>query len=471
MRLPQLASLILGFALALLATRVEAQPPLQPTEVLQSVERSLPLIERARQDLEVALGTLEEASGAFDLTVNSGGRAARGFYDNDRLSASIEQPLAPLGATAFAGYRAGRGVFAPSDSRAQTLANGELAAGIALPLLRDRAIDPRRADREISRVGIQIAERTLHATRLSAYRQAISVYWDWVSAGRQREVARALLVLAETRDQQLADSVSLGQVAPIERTDNRRAILQRRSALVAAERQLQLKAIDLSLYYRAATGDPERPAESRLPLLPRPTPPLRIPSEDEAVQVALARRPERQSLQAERDRQEVELRLAQNRVLPSLGLFAEAARDYGSGASSRAGSSFETGFTFQLPVQNRRGTGKRMQAQAKLLGVQQRLRWVEDQIRAEVQDALSALRAAADALDVIAEEVTVARELEELERERFRLGDSTQFLVNLRELTTAEAALREVRALADYQKASWTLEVSTGQALDRVAVP
>lgn len=89
-------------------------------------------------------------------------------------------------------------------------------------------------------------------------------------------------------------------------------------------------------------------------------------------------------------------------------------------------------------------------------------------MRADVQDALSALRAAQAVLDVVTEEVAVARELEGLERDRFALGDSTQFLVNLRELASADAALREVRALADYQKALVGVSSATGRLLDRV---
>jgi len=40
--------------------------------------------------------------------------------------------------------------------------------------------------------------------------------------------------------------------------------------------------------------------------------------------------------------------------------------------------------------------------------------------------------------------------------------------VNLRELATADAALRETKALADYQKALVTLEAATSQLLDRL---
>lgn len=444
-----------------------AQTALEPAEVLESVDRSLPLLERARQDVVFSQGVVEEASGAFDLSWTAGGKAVRGFYDNERLSTSIEQPVAALGGTAFAGYRAGRGLFAPYDTGASTLSSGELTVGFQMPLLRGRAVDERRANREQSLLGAQVAERSLDQARLLATRRALTAYWEWVAAGHQRAIARELLALAEARDQQLADGVALGQLAPIERTDNRRAILQRRSALVAAERQLEARAIALSLFYRSPAGEPLRPSADRLPRLGRPPIPAGLSSEADAVQRALAQRPERRELLAKRGQQEIDLRLAQNRTLPSLGLFAQGARDYGSGAASRVGSVFESGFTFQLPLQNRRGTGKRVQAEAKLAAVQQDLRWIEDQIRADVQDGFSALRAAVAALDVIAEEVTVARELAELERDRFALGDSTQFLVNLRELATAEAALREARALADYHIAIVLLEVATGDRLVR----
>ena len=106
-----------------------------------------------------------------------------------------------------------------------------------------------------------------------------------------------------------------------------------------------------------------------------------------------------------------------------------------------------------------------MQARGKLAVIDQELRWAEDEIRAEVQDALSALRAARDVLAAVSEELTVARELESLERDRFALGDSTQFLVNLREVATADAALREVKARADQQKALVAVDAATAQLL------
>ena len=121
----------------------------------------------------------------------------------------LEQPLATLGIDLYAGYRSGQGSFAVYDSKAETLSGGEWLTGLRVPLLQDRAIDPRRADRQTASLDVTRAEQDLEKARLSAYKQALAAYWDWVAAGRQYQVARDLLALAEARDQQLADAAQL----------------------------------------------------------------------------------------------------------------------------------------------------------------------------------------------------------------------------------------------------------------------
>ena len=448
-------------------TAASSSAPLTTTELLASVERALPLLERARQDVAIAQGEAREALGAFDLSLEATAKSMRGYYDNERASGILEQPLASLGLTVYGGYRLGRGSFGPYDSRSQTLSEGEATGGVQLPLLRNRSMDGRRAAQQVTALGVSVAERGLDKARLTYFKQALAEYWDWVAAGQQLRVARELLQLAEARDQQLADAAALGQIAPVERTDNRRAILQRRSALFLAERQLQMKVIDLSLYLRALDGTPVRPSEQRLPPLLPPLPQTE-PDENEELRIAFERRPELKALRLKRGQQDVELRLAENAVLPALDLFSEVSRDFGSGPESRSGTGVEAGVTFQLPFQRRKATGKILQVRGKMAGLDQELRWAEDGVRADVQDALSAVRAARAVLEVVTEELTVARELESLERDRFALGDSTQFVVNLRELATADAALRAAKALADYQKSLVSVDAATGRLLDRL---
>jgi outer membrane protein TolC len=453
-------------AAPMLSTAAAAQTPLTADELLRAVDRALPLLERARQDVRAAEGEARAALGAFDLSVGASAKRTRGFYDNQRAAAYLEQPLAPLGLSVFGGYRIGTGSFAPYDGLGATLSSGEWSGGVELPLLKRRAIDDRRAAREVTAIGVEAAGHGLDTARLGYFNDALAAYWDWAAAGQQVRIARALLDLAEARDQQLLDAAALGQIAPVERTDNLRAIFQRRSALAIAERQLQRQAIGLSLYLRGPDGAPLRPAAERVPALP---PPATAPPVDEAAEtaVALARRPELAALRAKRRQQEVDVRLAENAVLPSLTWIAEASRDTGGGAGSRAGAAFETGLSFSVPVQRRTATGTVLQARSKAAAIDQEIRWAEDSIRAEVQDALSALAAAQTVLDIVRQEVELARQLESLERDRFALGDSTQFLVNLRELAAADAAAREVQALADYQKARVTVDAATGRLVDR----
>lgn len=461
-------ALMACIAIAAGTTRAAAQGPLGADEMLRAVDRALPLIEQARRDVDAATADLTAAQGAFDLNLSTSSRRLDGEYDNTRVSGVLEQPLATWGATVYGGYRAGRGSFAPYDSKASTGIGGDIITGIDVPLLRGRAIDDRRAGRTVAEIGVDRATRQLDAARLGHYTTALSHYWDWVAAGRQLDVAKALLALAEARDQQLIDAVALGQIAAIERTDNQRAIFQRRSALASAQRLVEQTAIAVSLYYRGPDGAPVRPALDRLPVLPDGAPSV-LPDEAEEIRRALSRRPEVQARRLTRDRQEIELRLARNTLLPSLDLFSEVARE--DRATSRAGLSLEFGMTFNLPLQRRRATGQTLRAQAALARAGLDVRWAEDQVTADVQDALSALRGAVAVRDAVTAEVTVARELERLERDRFDLGDSTQFLVNLRELAAADAAVREVRAHADVQKALVGLERATGRLLDRVPQP
>ncbi len=453
---------------AVCTTGASAQTPLEVPEVLASVARSFPLIEAARREQDVAAGAALEARGAFDIKVKAGAETLQSYYDNDRLKTTIEQPLAPLGMTLFGGYRVGRGDFAQYDTKALTLDDGEVRAGFNLPLLRDRGVDARRAGLRVTDIGINVAAQTVAKARLSYFKDALKQYWDWVAAGRQLDVARSLLELAERRDVDLASAVGLGQLAPVERTDNLRVILQRRSALVVGQRGLEATAINLSLYYRGPDGAPQRPSPDRVPLrLPEPVP-LQPGDEARAIDEALLRRPEVLSLRFKRNQQEVETGLAGNGLLPTLNLFADLSRDYGEGPITRRGNELAAGLFFELPLQRRKASGKLTQAQAKLSMIDAELRFVQDRVRADVQDAASALRAAFQSVDLVRQELAVARELESLERDRFDLGDSTQFLVNLRELNTADAAFREIKALADYQKALVEFEAACGRLLDRV---
>jgi hypothetical protein len=83
-----------------------------------------------------------------------------------------------------------------------------------------------------------------------------------------------------------------------------------------------------------------------------------------------------------------------------------------------------------------------------------------DVVALELRDAHSALTAAHARVGLAREQLAAAHELEQAERSRFRLGDSTLLLVNLREQAATDAALQELDALAEYHRAAVDLRAS-----------
>ena len=454
--------------LVFLAVGVWAAEPLTIEELLASVDRAFPLIEAVVAERQLAEGAAISARGEFDLKLKAEAESQQfGFYRNESVKGFLEQNTTLWGTTVYGGYRVGRGTFGPYDEKALTLSGGEWSGGFRMPLLKDRAVDRRRADLQVTTLEVQGAEFTISKERLKIYKAALKQYWEWVAAGRQIAVAKGLLELAEQRNQQLEDTVKLGQLAPIEVTDNLRAILQRRSALVIAERYVQGAGIELSLFFRDAAGDPLQPGGDRM-LDTFPEPVLLAP-EQEALDLAAAMtaRPEIQSLLIKRRQQGVEARLAKNQMQPQMDVFFNYSRDVGVGRLSRRGNDIEGGLWFELPAQRRKATGKQTQVAAKLTMIDAELRFARDRVLLDVRDAASAVRAAYQVAGVVREELKASRVLEEAERARFDLGDSTQFFVNQRELATADAAFREIKALADYHKARADYAAATARLLER----
>lgn len=432
----------------------KAEPPLTLDEVMKSIDLRHPLIVAAMKDQEVAKGDLLAAKGGFDPVWRT--RAAVipvGYYDNGRIDSLLVQPTALGGVSLFAGYRVGTGKFAVYDGKADTLAIGEARAGLSIPLWRDSLIDSRRAALWSAELSPAIAEAAVASTKLELARAAAIRYWNWVEAGRARQVARDLLVLAETRDAALAARVDKGDLAEIERQDNLRTILSRKGNLISVERQWTNAAIELSVFHRDDKGAPIVPHDGRLPTsFPEPAQPS-VGTPEAEVQKAIAKRPELFRFAAQKAQLEIEARLAKNGAKPALDFQGVVSKDFGKGPDPLRPVDVELGLVLDIPLLARTASGKLDAATAKGEKLDAQRKFLEDRIGADVKDALGAETAARARVTLARQELALATKLAEAERDAFALGHSTILMVNLREQAAAEAALREVVALADWQRA------------------
>lgn len=434
-------------------------------EVLRRADEAFPSLAAARFDVDGADGERLSAAGAFDPVWRSRLITAPiSGYPQTRFDSFIEVPTPLWGASFFAGYRLGLGKIPDYYRERETLSAGEVRVGAGIPLLRNGPIDRRRATLGRAELSQQLAGLSLNQQRLEVTRLAGFRYWDWVAAGHRREIARALLQTARDRDAQLAVRAKEGDVPVFDREDNLRALAQREAQLVQAQRGLEQSSFELSLYFRDAAGAPLIPDDERLPrAIPEPE---LAPPEEPNLDVALARRPEVERLVTQKKQQEIEIGLQKNQLFPALDLAATFTQDFGNTTRPElvplAKPELELSAFLEVPLAYRATLGRLQTARAALARLDAQFQLQRDRVALELRDASSALNAAAERIVFTHREVEVATRLEAGERTRFELGDSTLLFVNLREQATAEAKLREVDALSDYQKARVALRVAMG---------
>ncbi|HYO83671.1 MAG TPA: TolC family protein [Bryobacteraceae bacterium] len=437
--------------------------PLRLEDVLNSVQRHYPPLQAAMQEQAIADAERLQAEGRFDFVARGRWDSdTLGYYENRRWDVGIEQPTTILGMSLLAGYRLGEGSYAPYDGKLDTRSGGEWRTGLRLPLLRDRAIDSRRADLAKTKAGQAVARFSIETQRLGITLAAARRYWDWVAAGRRLELAQAVLRIARDRQAFLDGSVAGGLLPAIDATDNKRAVLQRQGQVIEAERLVQQTAIELSLFYRDERGSPLIPSPEQLPSgFPVPEN-LDGASVEAEIRRAASRRPDLPRLEAQRAQIEVDRQLARNTRLPAVDVIAGFTAESGSGPVRRGPQEFKAGINFELPWQRRSADGRIRAAEARIEQIRKREQFTAEVVTSEVRDAASAVRTAFDRLSTAREEVEISRKLEDAERTRFELGEGTLFQLNLRELATVESVQREITASADYQRAIAAYRTAAG---------
>jgi len=438
--------------------------PLTLDEVLNSVEQSYPLLVAAAQERAVAAGEQLSARGAYDHVLTAENfTGAPGYYQTNRAGMKLERYTLP-GGKVMGGYRIGRGSFEPWYQERQTNDGGEFKVGFEQSLLQGRDIDKRRTALQKTDLARAAAEPSIDKQRIYFIEYAAVSYWKWVATGQAYLVARDLLELAERRVDGINIRIESGILKEIERVDNRRLIVSRQAKVFEADRKFQQAAVELSLYLRDEAGRPVLPEARRLPWFTEPArPDERRFIDDETA--ALAMRPEPRYLRLDRDKYLVELRFAENLMLPQLNALATAGQDVGQPTSPKRDKSrfeLETGLMFEVPLQRRYAVGQRRVFEAELARVRAELQYAEDRVVADVRYAAAGLRTAYEEYLRAKEGVSLAEEMQRAEFTNFELGNSNILVLNLREQATADARLLVVDALAQYYFAAAEYRAALG---------
>ena len=422
-------------------------------QVINSVKECYPEIEIAIGDIEQARGVILSSWGEFDSVFDAYSIAKPlSFYEQYRNGTGVTRPLYG-GGEVYGGYRSGRGTFEPWYGERETDQAGEFKVGFSRPLLKDRDIDKRRAALIAAGFARDQVEANVETRLLQFERFATQAYWDWVAAGQAVVIQQQLLKLAETRVEQISLRIEQGDLARIAEIDNDRFIAKRKNTLIKARRGLEKAAIKLSLFYRDSECSPVIVNEQQLPLRF----PQSVEINNELVQgdigFALQNRPELVELAAARREACIKLQYANNLLLPKLDVKGFAAKDIGnvtSSAGDKRPFELEIGVFAEVPIQRREGAGKIQTAQGKITQIDAKRRLVSDKIRAEIQDAASAVNAAFNQIRQSRENVRLNEQSLELGRLAFEEGDIDLLALNIYESSVADARLELLEAEYKY---------------------
>ena len=434
---------------------------LQLDDVVKATLEHHPALNAEKQERVGANAELLSAEGAFDPSIKGEALSyATGGYSGNYGSAYVEQPLKFYGSKLIGGYRIGDGTFPIYDNWYETNSSGEAGFGVEVPLLRDGPIDRRRANINKAESGQMLADSLIEQRRIELARAAALTYWDWTAARNKVKVYRKLLKVADERDRQIRERVKKGDLPEFDRVDNQRAVLQRQAQLLSAERGVKSAEYALSLFFRDHNAQPKDIARfEALDSIPLP---LFAPSHisSDPVAEATQARPEFKNIKAQHEQNMVELTLARNQILPRLDLRVFSYNDYGTGDPKLDDTEVKAGLRIEIPLATRTQRGKIDYYESRQKKLEFTETFLRERIRTDVQDALNALEIARSRVEVVAQEVKAADDLARGESKRFELGDSNLIFVNLREQNAADAKVREIEALQDYQKAFVAFEAT-----------
>lgn len=432
---------------------VLAASPSSLQELLAVSVTHYPKIQAATAQREANEAAVMQAKGAFDATLeNSSSIRAAGYYDGNYTSSKVVKPLMDYNARVSAGYRVSDGRFPIYDDYNYTNSGGEFNVELFFSLLRDRDIDDERLQLWNSQLQVTKAEQEVLLSKIATQRAAMTAYYEWIAASQILAIQQELIDLAKERQQALKAKYNHGDIAAITVTENEQYLFRREGQLIDAKRLYQNAAVNLSLYWRDAEGNPIVPQGIGSKDFPVPTGGADA-MEKVAAEELYHLRPELKLIEAEIETQKNEMQAAENSLLPRTDITLRTAQDVGSGSFTRDEAEHIVGLNISIPLQRRFGEGRASKARAKLRALEQEQRFLRDQIAQQLQYLENDLHAAERSIEWSSKEVEVANQMQRSESKLFASGGSDYFLLNMREEQRATAKVKNVNAKLDYYRA------------------
>ena len=362
------------------------------------------------------------------------------------------------------------------------------------PLMRGFGSDVNRRYIKIAQNQDRIANLLFEQQLTATVYGVVRLYYDYAALYQDVEVKQESLAFAERLQADTKAQVDQGTAASVELT---RAAAQVQVATLDLERSRGLlqeqQAILKNVLTRRGSSDPEIASAT---IVPATTPDLAdVPVRPipDLVQEAVTNRPDLLQARYQIENSDIVLRAARNNVRPQVD-FVGTVQNSGLAGSPNAFSqtvdpafvggygsalgqifrrnypTYAAGVQIELPLRNRVAEADAARDQVQLREAQIRARQLKNQVRLEIENALTAIRSARVALDAAVKARELQQQSLDVEKAKFDAGASTSFFVLQYQSALAQARSTEVVSRSALLKAHAALQRALGSILPEFGI-
>lgn len=363
----------------------------------------------------------------------------------------------------------------------------------------------------IAQNDVKIAQSVFRQQVMTTVSQVLTLYWDYLSFNEQVAVAQQTLTYSQKLLDDNKRQVEIGTLAPISVVQTEAEVATDQQNLIVAQTNVEQQGeLIKTAVAKRVDGDLVSAQVDTVDKLPEPRPDD-IPSLDKALEIAAQNRPEIEQADLNLRYQSIVIKANRNALLPTLDFFATYASNGLSGVepiygacpsgytatgtecinqvsgltsslpitgskSGGAGQSlsqifhndypnYSVGLSLAIPIRNRSAQADAARAMLEQRQLVETLQRTKNQVEQDVRNAEIGVIQAKARIEAARKAVTYNQQNLDAEQKKFRLGESTVFLViqAQRDLSTAEGT--EVTARSNYAKALTQFRQVTGTIL------
>ncbi len=350
--------------------------------------------------------------------------------------------------------------------------NGQALIGMKIPLLQGMLTDERRTLLAQARLLPEMNEAQRRNSLNELLQEAVKAYLDWSLAFSQSEIARQAGEIARIRLYGLRESFLAGDKPAIDTLETFIQLQNRLLELNEARLLFQNSRLALSNFLWGEDDSPLQLGQGAIPqeVQVLSSSDLPVPDRDTLFQQLLSGHPALQSYQLKQEQLELDRRLQKEMLKPRLDLEYNLLGD-GFDLGGPGGDpvvenllfeNYKVGLSAEFPLFLRKERGKLELADLKLLDNNYSFEQKQLELGNKLQSYLNELTTLREQIALYESVAANYQALLDAESAKFRIGESSIFLLNSRENNLIEARLKLAELKAKFLKAYYQVWWAAG---------